>query len=507
MSDESVAAALRSAARLVLIEAPGGCGKTFQASGYAADAAQGIGRGRVLVLAHTHAACDVFARRIGGNRHIDVRTIDGLISEIASVYHLGLGLPADVSSWARGEGGAGYKSLASKVAALTTRTPMIARAVAQRYPLIICDEHQDASVDQHAVVMAMHRAGSALRIFGDPMQNIGGGGSRIRSANAQRWQSLKSQANAYEALDYPHRWTNVGAKALGEWILRARTTLADGGQIDLRTGRPQGLSVVFADNTAQRHGQYTLERRARSPIDLAINRGDEVMVLSAHNLTVQALRPFFHRRIPIWEGHTRDALAALVHSIQESVGDAASVGAAVVKFIEGVATGFTPTDFSKVLLSEIAGGCTARKRLKPAVLQELGRFILAEPNHQGAAKMLTRLSTLIEGDTAFSQIRIDYPREYRDAIRLGEFEDCETGLAEIGRRRTHSHPMPPRRALSTVHKAKGLECKNVVLMPCDSHHFGGSESSRCLLYVALSRATNSLTLVVSKSKPSPLLIL
>jgi hypothetical protein len=506
MSDESVAMALRSAAKLVLIEAPGGCGKTYQASLYAADAAHAVGTGRVLVLAHTHAACDVFASRIAGRGRVDVRTIDGLISEISSVYHLGLGLPPDASSWARRQGNTGYKSLASKAAALLTKAPIVAHAIAQRYPLIICDEHQDASADQHAVVMAMHGAGSALRIFGDPMQHIGSGGAGIRNADAQRWQSLKSQADAFEALGHPHRWKNVGAEALGEWILRARETLRDGGQINLRANLPPGLSVVFAENTAQRHDQYTLEQRARSPIDLAINRAEGVMVLAAHNLTVQALRSFFNRRIPIWEGHTRDALAVLVDSIRDSAGDAVAVGLAVVQFVESITIGFTPTDFGNVLLSEIADGCTARKRLKPAILQELGRFILAEPNHRGASKMLARLLNLTEVDAAFSKIRIDNPREYRDAIRLGEFEDCENGLAEIGRRRTHYHPMPPKRALSTVHKAKGLECKNVILMPCDSRHFRNSEAARCLFYVALSRATNSLTLVVSRSEPSPLLV-
>jgi hypothetical protein len=504
MSDESVAAVLRSTARLVLIEAPGGCGKTFQASRYAADATQEVGDGRVLVLAHTHAACDVFAGRLAGSNRVDVRTIDGLISQVASAYHLGLGLPADASSWARRQGNAGYSSLASKTAALLKKAPIIAHAVAQRYPVIICDEHQDTSADQHAVIMAVHGAGSALRIFGDPMQRIGGGSTIIRQADALRWQSLKSQADAFEALDQPHRWKN---KPLGEWILRARATLRDGGKIDLRADLPRGLSVVYAENAAQRHGQYILEHGARSPIDLAISNAEEVMVLAAHNLTVQALRPFFNRRIPIWEGHTRDALAALVNSIQGNVNDTVAIGLAVVEFIESIAVGFTPANYGNVVVNEIATGCTAKKRLTPAILQELGRFILAEPNHRGASKMLARLLNLIEIDAAFSKIKIDNPREYRDAIRLGDFENCENGLAEIGRRRTHSHPMPPKRALSTVHKAKGLECKNVILMPCDARHFRDSEASRCLFYVALSRATNSLIIVVSRTEPSPLLVL
>ena len=32
---------------------------------------------------------------------------------------------------------------------------MIATAAARRYPVVLCDEHQDSSGDQHAIVMAL----------------------------------------------------------------------------------------------------------------------------------------------------------------------------------------------------------------------------------------------------------------------------------------------------------------------------------------------------------------
>ena len=82
MSDASVAAALRSAAPLVVIEAPAGCGKTHQGAAYARDVAQGT-RDRLLIITHTHAACGVFADRTAGlGRHVEIRTIDSLIAQI-----------------------------------------------------------------------------------------------------------------------------------------------------------------------------------------------------------------------------------------------------------------------------------------------------------------------------------------------------------------------------------------------------------------------------------------
>jgi DNA helicase-2/ATP-dependent DNA helicase PcrA len=71
-------------------------------------------------------------------------------------------------------------------------------------------------------------------------------------------------------------------------------------------------------------------------------------------------------------------------------------------------------------------------------------------------------------------------------------------------RRDFARPMPPARAISTVHKAKGLECQNALLIPVDGTRFGNSDYARCRLYVALSRADTSLTLVLSRTNPSSL---
>ena len=101
MSDASVHTALRSDAPLVLVEAPAGCGKTHQGADYARDVAVDRSN-RLLILTHTHAACSVFAERTrGSGSRVEIRTIDSLIAHIATAYHLGLGLPADVPTWAR----------------------------------------------------------------------------------------------------------------------------------------------------------------------------------------------------------------------------------------------------------------------------------------------------------------------------------------------------------------------------------------------------------------------
>lgn len=510
MSDASVAASLRSSGGLVVIEAPGGCGKTFQACAYASELASTDGKDRVLVLAHTHAACDVFASRIAGSRRVEVRTIDSLIVQITSAYHRSLDLPNDTAEWARQLGSRGYKELAERAARLVSSSPMVAQALARRYPIVICDEHQDASADQHTIVMAMHNAGSALRVFADPMQHIGKVSPSVRIADARRWKDLIAQAEKYDELDYPHRWEKLGHKKLGQWVLNAREALKAGGKIDLRSGRPPELSIVYADNLAlpaAARTTYFVGKEERKQIGDLTRPGFSLLILSAHNDTVRALRPFFGRRIPVWEGHTRDALVTLTNAIGACKGDCVGVARALVAFLESITIGFTATDYSKAFMAEVVDRCTARGRLKPARLQELARLILAEPDHRGVAKALARLAELARTDRAFGKIKLDHPREYREAIALDNFDNCSDGLAEIARRRTYSRPMPAQQALSTVHKAKGLERPHVVVIPCDRDHFADTPGGRCLLYVAISRATESLTLVVPPSAPSPLLLI
>lgn len=500
MSDQSVRKALRSDAPLVVIEAPAGCGKTHQGADYASESATS---GRLLILTHTHAACSMFAERTKGHgRNIEIRTLDSIIGGIASAYHSGLGLPADISAWIR-QREEGYSELAVKVAALIKRHPMIAGSLSQRYPVVICDEHQDSSGDQHAVVMALLAQGARLRVFADPMQKIFRDKSFAGCGQAYDWAEFTRGASAFEQLDTPHRWAS-GCPELGKWTLAAREALKAGRAIDLRSELPPSVSVIFAENQAQRNLDYKLSRESRRPIDTFEQRQSSLLILTHHNDTARFLRAFFNRRIPLWEGHTRYGLARLVNSLSGATGNREAVAEATVTFMGDVGKGFSPSAFGDTFQQEVRERCTSRRRGTPAKIQELARFVITEADHRGVAKMLQRLLELKDSDRAFGDIEIDCRGEFRDAIRLGDFETAADGLAEITHRRSYSRPQPPKKAISTIHKAKGLECESVIIMPCDAKTFPDKADTRCLLYVALSRAKTRLLLVISGANPSPL---
>jgi DNA helicase-2/ATP-dependent DNA helicase PcrA len=335
------------------------------------------------------------------------------------------------------------------------------------------------------------------------MQRIyhGGTAEAIRAAEAA-WSALRESGIA-EELDTPHRW--AADPSLGQWILAARSRLRDGGQLDLTCGLPPSVRIVRADNTAQRARGYGLSPADRRPIDQVVDAAASALVLTPQNAIVLALRAFFNRRFPIWEGHVREYLGALCDALVEHEGDARAISAAVVTFLGGVCKGFSPSAYGDRLQEEVASGCSAKRRGKPATVQALGRHLIEEPNHRGVATLLRRLIGLIETDPSFSDICLDHRREYFDAIALAEFDSPMDGLAELSHRRGARHPAPPAKSISTIHKAKGLECETVIVIPCDVVNFPDSPGARRKLYVAMSRATASLTLVVPRTNPSPLL--
>lgn len=502
MSEKEAAAALRSDAALVVIEAPAGCGKTYQAASLAADRASQLRAGRMLILTHTHAACDVIAKQISNPNDTEIRTIDSLVIEIGAAYHRAIDLPPDVSAWAR-QADNGYDEVAARVTSLLAHAPHIPSALAKRYPIIVCDEHQDSSSHQHSLVMHLLAAGSHLRVFGDPMQSIYSKKNEFVAAG-ERWAKLCGAAQIVETLDVGHRWLPV-APALGEWIQAARAALRNNGVVDLRGKLPPGLLVIRADNHALGYGNYRLDNKERKPIDAFINSNGPLLVLAAQNKTIESLRGVFARRLPIWEGHTRNALDLLVREVSAKSGDPIGIGRSVIAFLGMVAVGFTATGFASRLVEEIETGCTKKCKGKPATLQGLGKILLAEPNHLGVAAFLTQLEELARKDAQFSGIKIDHTREFREAVYLGGFANMSDGHSEVTRRRTIIRPAPPKKALSTVHKAKGLECDRVLVLPCDKNHFADKPEHRCLLYVALSRSVRELALVVPTLDCSPLI--
>jgi UvrD-like helicase C-terminal domain len=219
-----------------------------------------------------------------------------------------------------------------------------------------------------------------------------------------------------------------------------------------------------------------------------------LLIVSPFAETARRLRAFFQRRIPLWEGHTRPALEGLVEAALAHRGQPKTLAHL---FMSEIGKGFSLSAFGDRFISEAAEGCVRQTRGKPAALQAMARHIVNSPDHRGVANALRTLAELRHSSEEFAEVELDCHAEFWEAIRLGGHEDLESGFAAITHHRTYSRPKPPTKAISTIHKAKGLECGGVIGMPCDAQTFPDTHEARCLLYVALSRARNRLLLVVS----------
>lgn len=507
MSDDTVSHLLRSNEPLVVIEAPAGCGKTYQGAEYACDIAPTLGNGRMLILTHTNAACDVFGERTRriSRSVVEIKTIDALVCQIAAAYHKALDLPPDTTIWAYTTKN-GFAEIAARMVRFLEKSPIVPTALARRYPIIVCDEHQDASPDQHRIVMAIHRQGAKLRLFGDRMQSIYQTNAKEAGCHRTRWEQLVANA-VHDELDHPHRWTKDedGCAELGKWVLSARQSLLANEKLDLTSNLPPSVKVIIAENTSRHPRGYQVGESQRRCLNNHLNDHDELFALASSNDLVRALRSFWNRRIPIWEGHTREALSVLLTDMQCVDGEAIKAGKALTRFMSSIAKGFSASSHGNTLNAEIECGCATARRGKPGNIQVIAKMLLGEPNHVGISNAIAVIDQLIANSEAgFTDVKIDLKREFSEAQKLAQYENASQGYAEITVRRRLMRPKPQQKTLSTVHKAKGLECGNAMIMHCDSSSFGDTIYGRCKLYVALSRAKSSLAIVVPETNASPL---
>jgi len=250
---------LHSEAPTVVIEAAAGYGKTTKAAAYACEAAERLDSGRVLLLSHTHAACGEFHRKCkseSGRKKVDVETCDSFCLKVIGTYAAPLGLPIPLDArLGRADNCVPFAELSKKACQLLKRAPTVAKVIARHYPIIILDEHQDASLSQHESVNLLREIGGArLRFFGDPMQAI-----HVNNAGDYvDFNRLWSESAERDRLETPHRWSE--APDLGEWIGECRSRLRVGDPILLRDA-PQSVQIHLETNLAGRK-RYIDAKRA-----------------------------------------------------------------------------------------------------------------------------------------------------------------------------------------------------------------------------------------------------
>lgn len=360
---------------------------------------------------------------------------------------------------------------------LALQVQAIRDVVAASYDKILIDEYQDCHLLQHALSVALSEIVPTL-IFGDPMQGIFEFAGATLSWDGQIHHNFPFAGS----LDTPYRWQGKNPE-LGAWIAETREKLMAGEPIDLTAGPITYRQTddvfdmgLFFDGIDDREGTQAA---------IHCRKGVCYRLASATNGGFQAIEEMAAGRLQnfaiAWDASSENArrLAAVKSLIDECVHKKqAQDGEAL-----------DPED--EVMASEMN-----------AIAKTLG-------DGNGAAS-LRKIFALARKRPRWRLFRGEMWRDAERAIAELESERCETmseATANIRQRMTNSGRRLPLRTVSTPLLLKGLEFDHVVIP--NATHFANEDSAQAkLFYVAISRATRSLTIASSNpllKLPKPLL--
>lgn len=489
---------LRSATRVVVVEAPAGCGKTYEAVALARDLFSTIRhRQQILLLAHTNAATAEFRTRLRhlASTSVVVTTFDSFALELLRAYGPALGLPARFRVGPAGV--VPFTELAPTLNKLFSRAPAVARHVAAHYPIIIADEHQDASKDQHGIVTLLLDAGvERVRLFGDPMQSIYDFDGQLVP-----WKDVLDLGDAAIQLDEPWRWQ--ASPPFASWITAGRRALANGQRLAVPTsvGHVSAVRILGLEDAPHSMSGQPVPG-LKGPLMGILRRIDgSVLVVTRYNRHVLGVRKLLGTAAPVYEGADVEPAYEFLDAVEHCGGNPKRIGACVVRLVKSVSSGLTADIARQIRESLTANGVLIGRKTRIATVGAALSVLYEQPNPWGACEVLRRIAA-----SPPPWLKIHLPECLRVLARVRRTDELTSAevLDSVVQARKRSGWMP-RRSITTVHKAKGREADHVIVVHCAESVFPDDEHARRLLYVATSRARRSVTLIVPGARPTQLL--
>lgn len=447
--------------------AAAGCGKTQLLGCIAAHEASG----RQLLLTHTHAGIAAMRKRLNdlkvpaGKYHLD--TIAGWCLHYGASYPAISGLSPDaeaVPDWEAAYPGAERVLL----------TSLGARVLSESYDGVIVDEYQDCSCKQHRVIEAIGRC-LPCRGVGDPLQSVFG----FQRDPCVSWKVIRGDFDILDDLTYPWRWTREGKnQELGAWLAGARLELQSSGRLNISDDAP----VRWI-----RHDGDDAEAWADACRDVGKQGESSVAILQWPNQCID-LAKRLSGRWPVVERFDDPGMLTLAANL--AVVDGPRAVQLLYEFVAPRMTGISSD------LRRIVDAIESRRPTK--------RF----SKHTGHLERLLALAAVptpetilaaLEGFLSEQQWRL-YRHEcvYQLKAALqecqgGSLVDLQDAAAEARTRARHRGRRTHRRTIGTPLLTKGLEFDHAIVL-WDPAHFSLEG-----LYVAITRASKSLT-IVSKSR-------
>ena len=441
------------------VVAPAGHGKTEIIAKVAA-----MGR-RALILTHTHAGVHAIRARLKrlGVPHsrVAVDTIAGWCMRYSHAFP-GVaqppdGMPQTAEQWNQLYRGATW--------ALGVKA--VREVVAASYDRILIDEYQDCHGSQHRLAIELSGIVPTL-IFGDPMQGI----FEFAGATLSWDQEIHPSFPFAGTLETPHRWAGKNQE-LGNWIAETREKLMRGDAIDLSDPRITyresddafDMATLF-DGIDGKEGSFAAIH-CHNTICYRLAKAANGGYQAIEEVAAYRLREFASS----WDRTTNGTgrLEAFTSLIDDC-------------FHKKPATEGEPIDPED-----------------DAVQQAMRDLVLGLGEGHGA-DALAQLFVLSRRRARWKLFRSELWRDAERAtvdLAAGRAVTMEVASHSVRKRVSNSGRKLTKRTVSTPLLLKGLEFDHVVIP--DATHFAKERQAQAkLFYVAISRATRSLTISSSE---------
>ena len=453
------------------IQAPAGCGKTHL---IAESLKRCADEKPILVLTHTNAAVAALRQRLDKGEvprsNYRLATIDGWAMRMVGMFPMRSA--ADPSILELSNPGIDYPAIKNAALRLL-QGRHIDNLLLANYSRLLVDEYQDCLRTQHSIVCELARVLPTC-IFGDVLQGIFDFGDATVDWNTEVLRDFP----LVDELDTPWRWNQVGAGALGQWLLGVRPTLLSGGQIDLNSAPPELEWVPIA-------GDQDFEKILAATHGMPKGIESSLIICSSRNRQRQQQIAQKTKGASVVENADLTDLVAFAGRFDFSSANATS------DFLREAANnlrGISATEMIARITSLKAG--TNRKTATDAETAALA--FDADKTPQKAAALLSALSNQ-SGVTAFrTEVFRNLLKALHSSESAGDFSDMVLKARE--ERRFHSRALGKRSVGSTL-LVKGLEADQAVLV--DTHEMNAKN-----LYVALTRGAKRVV-VCSTSQYLP----
>lgn len=434
------------------VVAPAGHGKTEVIAKVAA-----MGR-RALILTHTNAGVHAIRTRLKrlGVPHpkVAVDTIAGWSMRYAHSFP-GVARPPEGMPQ-----GAQWDQL-YRGATHALSVQAVRQVVEASYDRILIDEYQDCGGLQHELAISLSSIVPTL-IFGDPMQGI----FEFAGATLSWDGEIHKHFPLAGTLPTPHRWAEKNP-ALGGWIAETREKLLRGESIDLADPRIKYRETANAfDMTTLFEG---IDGKEGSFAAIHCNKSLCYRLAKAASGGYQAIEEIAAIRLSEFAESWDRGTAGRLQAIKDLINDCFSIRKA-----------------------DDGEDITPEEAIIKAALEEAASALADGNGADAAAEVLTLSRKHPRWKLYRSELWRDAERAMAEVVS-GRAENMATAAAIIRQRASMAGRKLPKRTVSTPLLLKGLEFDHVVVP--DATHFTKERQAQAkLFYVAISRATRSLTI-------------